>query len=143
MATPTVETAIWLALRGRIETIPGAMPMAWPNEAFTPPRDANGVSVPYLRIDMIPNTTQRVFIGSTDPHRYRGILQIGVMARLNQNLAVGMEIAGDVADHFPADLRLTAHDVTVRVTSHPSLGPAQPQATHLMIPVSIEFESYH
>lgn len=137
MATPTVETAIWLALRGRIETIPGAMPTAWPNEAFTPSAQAA-----YLRIDMIPNTTQRVFIGSTDPHRYRGILQIGVMARLNQNLAVGMEIAGDVADHFPADLRLTAHDVTVRVTSHPSLGPAQPQATHLMIPVSIEFEAW-
>jgi hypothetical protein len=138
MATPTTETAIWLALRARVEalTLSPAFPIAWPNEPFTP------LAGGYLKVEHIPNRTLRRFIGSNDPHHYRGILQIGVMAKLNQNVAVGIEVAGDVAGHFPADLRLTSNGITVRITSHPSVGPAQPQATHVMIPVSIEYEAW-
>lgn len=138
MATPTVETAIWLALKDRVESLAlsPAHSIAWPNEAFTPPSGG------YLKVEHIPNRTLRVFIPSDAPHHYRGILQIGVMEKLNQDLAVALEVAGDVADHFPADLRLTAYGVTVRVAGHPSIGPALPQSTHLMIPVSVEYEAY-
>lgn len=138
MATPTIETAVWLALRGRVEALAlsPALPVAWPNEAFTPPAG------PYLKIEHVPNRTLRIFIPSTSPHHYRGILQIGVMTKLNQGVGYPTEIAGDIADHFPADLKLPAHGVMLRVTSHPSIGPAQPQATHLMIPVSIDYEAY-
>lgn len=139
MATPTVETAIWLALRGRLESLvlSPAHDVAWPNESYLPVAGA-----PYLKVEHIPNRTLRAFIGSNEPHQYRGILQIGVMAKLNRDLAVGLEVAGDVADHFTADLRLTAHGVTVRITSNPSVGLPQPQATHLMIPVSVEYDCW-
>jgi len=138
MATPTVETSIWLALRGRVESLvlSPVHPVSWPNEAFAPTAE------PYLRVDHIPNRVLRAFIGSNDPHHYRGILQIGVMAKLNQNLAIGLEVAGDVAGHFPTDLKLSSNGVTVRVTSYPSIGPAQPQAAYLMIPVSVEYETW-
>lgn len=136
MATPTVETAIWSALKARIASIPSAPAIAWPNETMLtkPPT--------YLTVELIPNRTLRRFIGSNDPHQYRGILQIGVMTKLNEQLGIAIERAGDVADHFPADLLLTSNGVTVRITSHPSVGPSQPQTTHLMTPVSIEFESW-
>ena len=139
MATPTVETAIWLALRGRVESLvlSPVYPVAWPNESYQP-----AAGVPYLKVEHIPNRTLRAFIGSDDPHHYRGILQIGLMTKLNRDLAVGLEVAGDVADHFPADLKLTAHGVIVRITAHPGVGLPQPQATHLMIPVSVEYETW-
>lgn len=139
MATPTVETAIWLALRGGVESLAlsPAHDVAWPNESYQPTAGA-----PYLKVEHIPNRTLRAFIGSSDPHHYRGILQIGVMTKLNQNVAVGLEVAGDVADHFPADLKLVAHGFTVRITSNPSVGLPQPQATHLMIPVSVEYDCW-
>lgn len=139
MATPTTETAIWLALRGRVESLvlSPVYPVAWPNESYQP-----AAGVPYLKVEHIPNRTLRAFIGSDDPHHYRGILQIGVMTKLNQNVAVGLEVAGDIADHLPADLKLTAYGVTVRITAHPSVGLPQPQATHLMIPVSVEYDCW-
>lgn len=137
MATPTVETAIWSALKARITSIPGSYPTAWPNQNYTPVTGTD-----YLRIDLIPNRTLRRFIGPNDPHHYRGILQIGVMTKLNEQIGIAIEKAGDVADHFPTDLLLTSNGVTIRITGHPSIGPSMPQATHLMTPVSIEFETY-
>lgn len=133
-----METAIWLALRGRVASLvlSPVHPVAWPNEAFTPPAG------PYLRVEHIPNRTLRVFLPSDSPHHYRGILQIGVMEKLNQPLAVAIEVAGDVADHFPADQALSSHAVALRITARPSIGPAMPQAAHLMVPVSIEYEAY-
>ena len=139
MAPPTVETAIWLALKERVKTIPLSPlpPIHWPNEIYEPK-----VGTAYLKVEHIPNTTQRVFIGSMEPHRYRGILQIGLMTKLNQQVGIALEMAGGIASHFPPDLRLVAHDVTVRVTRRPDMGPAQPQSTHLMIPVSVEYETW-
>lgn len=134
---PTVETSIWLALRARVASLAlsPVLPVNYPNEAFTPP--ATG----YLRVTWIPNTTRRLFTGSTAPHERLGLLQIDVMAKLNQNAAVAMEIAGIVAEHFPADLRMTAHGVTCRVTKAPSVAMPMPGDAFLQVPVTISVEA--
>jgi len=58
----TIETAIEAALFGRVLTLDllGGPQLAWPNKYFKP----NG---PYVRIDHLPNSTTRLFIGSVDP----------------------------------------------------------------------------
>lgn len=57
--TATVETAIWLALRSRIATLPfsPALPVAYPASTYRPD------GKPYLAVGRVSIAPQRVFIG--------------------------------------------------------------------------------
>jgi len=139
---PAIETSIWLALRGRVETLAlnPAHPVAWPNEAFTAPAGA------YLRVTHLPNRTERLFLKGTDPHWYRGILQISAMyplAVLNGE-TVAREIAGQAAAHFPAGLSLTYADVRVDITARPTVaqGFRDDASARWMTPVSVPYECF-
>lgn len=95
----------------------------------------------YLRATWIPNQTQRMFIGSSDPHRRPGILQIDVFATVAQGSGVAREVAGQVTAHFPTDLYLDSQGVRVRVMKAPSVGPVF-VGTHIQVPVSIDLEAF-
>lgn len=133
MASPSIETAIWLALRARVASLvlTPAHPVAWPNESFTKPTTG------YLRVTWIPNINHRLFMRGADPHQRLSLLQIDVFDPKNQNLAVALENAGKVAAHFPADLRMTAHGVTAQVTRAPDIAQPIDDDTHLMVPVTV------
>lgn len=135
---PTIETALWLALRARVEALAlsPVLPVAWPNESFNAPLSG------YLRVSWIPNLNRRLFIGSNDPHQRLSLLQIDVFAQKNQNAAVAIEIAGKVAAHFPTDLRMSAHGVTARVTKAPDTAQPLTDGTHLMVPVTVSIETF-
>lgn len=130
---PTIETAIWQALRARVAALvlSPALPVAYPNETFIKPLSG------YLRVTLLPNTNERLFVGSVEPHRRLGLLQVDVFAKKNQNVAVAIEIAGKVAAWFPADLRMAFDPVTVRVTAAPSVAQPIDDDTHLMVPVTV------
>ena len=134
---PSIETSIWLALKSRLKalTLNPALPIAWPNESFNRPPTG------YLRATWIPNTTRRMLIGA-GPHQRLGILQVDVMAKKNQDIAVATEIAGKVASHFPADLCMRSHGVAARVTRAPEIAQPIAEDSHLMVPVTIRVESY-
>ena len=138
MAGPSIETAIWLALKARVQALvlSPVLPVAWPNESFTKP--AGG----YLRVTHIPNLNRRLFIGSTDPHQRLGLLQVDVFMPRNQNVAVALEVAGKVAAHFPTDLSMVYGDVSVRVQSAPTVAQPIDDDTHLMVPVTIPVECF-
>lgn len=141
MATPTTETAIWEALKAHVQSmvlspvIPASR-VFLPDMAFTSP----GATVSYFKVEHIPNRTLRPLIDATA--HYRGILQVSLYAPLGMGLTPSLEIAGDIADHFPADLRLVHSGIGIRIVKHPDVGPAIREATHLHIPVSIDFETY-
>lgn len=142
---PSAETSIWLALKARVELISltPAHPIAWPDEVFTPPVVA-GLPGPYLAVTHMPNRGQRILIGSAGPERKQGILQIAVMSRLEQPLAVSIEHAGKVAAYFPADLRLRFADVSVRIAKAPDVmrGFRDDAAGRWMTPVSVSYECF-
>ena len=135
----TVESKIWDALQGRLQTMYGdlGLPFSWPNRDFTKPDNGK-----YLRISFIPNTAERRFIGSTDPHRFIGLLQISVCWPLNTFLDPALEMAGRVAGYFPCDLRLASDGVTVRIQKHPDVGPVIIEDTGAMVPVTVEYECF-
>ena len=143
----SVESKIWDALRSRLQVMYGDLdlPFAWPNRDF-PGSDANGNEKPkppkYLKIAFIPNVAERRFIGSNDPHRFIGLLQISVCWPLNTFLEPALEMAGKVAGYFPCDSRHTAEDVVVRIQKHPDVGPMLVEDTGIMIPISISWESW-
>jgi len=144
---PAIETAIWLALRGRVETLVlnPIHPVAWPNEAFTAPQTDN-LPAPYLKVTHLPNRTERVFLNGADPHWYRGILQISAMYPLAQlNGEVGArEIAGQVAAHFPAGLPLYNGAVRVDITARPTVaqGFRDDASARWLTPVSVPYECF-
>ena len=137
MAYPSIETSIWLALKARVQSLvlSPALPVAWPNESF------NASLSSYLRVTWIPNINRRLFLSGSDPHQRLSLLQIDVFERKNQNAAVAIEIAGQVAAHFPADLRMTAYGVTARVTKAPEIAQPSPDDTHLLVPVTVSIEA--
>ncbi|WP_309086392.1 DUF4128 domain-containing protein [Chelativorans sp.] len=136
---PAIETALWLALRARVETLvlTPALPIAWPNESFSPPLTG------YLRVNWIPNLNRRLFLRGSDPHQRLSLLQIDVFAKLNRPVGEALEVAGKVAAHFPADLSMGAHGVMARVTKAPDVAQPLREDTHLMVPVTISIEAIH
>lgn len=133
---PTGESSIEAALFARVaslEFVP-ALPVAWPNTAFTPPES-------YLRVNHIPGAANRIFIGSDEPHQRLGVLQVTLFAPKNGGVSSVTEIAGTVAAHFPADLKMSADGVAVRVTKVPEVAQALADETHWHVSVSIAYEA--
>ena len=133
---PTIETSIWMALKARVSTLvlSPVLPVSWPNESFTPP------AAGYLRVTHVPNIANRLFIGSAAANQRLGLLQVSVFAKLNQDATIATEIAGLVAAHFPADLKMTSGGVTVRVTKAPDVAQALRDDPHWHVPVTVRYE---
>lgn len=112
------------------------LPIAWPNLSFTKPTGG------YLRVTHVPNMNRRLFIGSTGPHQRLGLLQIDVFGKKNENIAVTGEVAGKVAAHFPADLKMRFGDMTVRVTAAPTVAQPMDDDTHVLVPVTVPYECF-
>lgn len=139
MSVPSIETKIYQAIKARVDALPmkSTYPIVWADGTAYSPHP----NQPYLRCTWTPNTTQRQFIGSKDPHRRPGILQIDVMGTKAQGSGVAREVAGQVAAHFPADLRLFFQGVKVSITKAPSVLGSFID-THIQVPVQIEVNSF-
>ena len=136
----TIEENIEAALFDRVRTLAMSpdLPLAWPNNSFVPPSPLST----YLRVDLFRNRNERIGIKGSAPHRRPGILQITVVASLNAGPSAATAIAGQVAEHFPADLLLDYDGVTVRVTSAPDVLSAEKEDASWDVPVSVPWVSY-
>lgn len=146
MAGPTVETAIWMALRTRVASLvlTPALQVAWPKETFTPPQGGNPVRpVPYLEVRHLPNANQRLYIGHDEPHRRAGILQLTLKypVALNHSEAVQTQIAGQIAAHFPPGLKMKFQELTVHVERAPDVAQSFRDGSdpYWQTPVSIRY----
>lgn len=136
---PSIETSIWLALKARVQALllsPAVTAIAWPNESFTKPTGA------YLRVTHVPNLNRRLFLAGSDPHQRLGLLQVDYFGKKNQPAAVAIEIAGQIAAWFPADLSMTYGDILVRVTAAPTVVQAMDDDTHVLVPVTVPVECF-
>ena len=149
MPGPTIETAIWLALKGRVGTLllNPVLQIAWPKEAFTPPQGGTPAKPqPYLEVRHLPNTNTRRAIGNTDAHRRAGILQITLKypVVLNHAEAVQTEIAGKIAAHFPAGLPMVSNGLQLKVEKAPDISQGFRDGTdpYWQTPVSIRYRLF-
>lgn len=140
MAT-TVEGAIEQVLSVRMASLvlSPVHPIAVPNVNFTKPNDNR-----YLEAKFVPNGANRVFIGSDDPHQRLGFLQVNVRDGLNKGSRI-TDIAGLVAAHFPADLKLThTSGLTVRITAAADVGNmiVETAPPGVMVPILVPYECW-
>lgn len=138
MAT-TTEGAIQEALFARLATLvlSPVHPVAWTNLNFTAPAGNR-----YLEARFVPNTANRILIGSTDPHERMGFLQVNVRDKLNTG-SRAIDIAGLVAAHFPADLKLYhSTGIMVRITAAPEVNAMMTETLPpgVMVPILIPYE---
>lgn len=135
----TVEEAIEAALFGAVRDLDvfDADRKAWPDVAFVPPAGES-----YLRVELLSNGNQRLFIKGSNPHRYIGILQLTVVSPLNQGPSIATRLAGKVAAEFHADDDFTEGGITVRIEKAPDVLPAFPVAASWNVVVSIRYESF-
>lgn len=142
MATPTPETAIWLALKAHVASLSlsPSLSVAYPNETFEPP-STNGQPDNYLAVSLFRNDPNPATMGTTGKNRHRGILQIMLHARKDQDFAVASEIAGDIAEHFKLTTTGTNNGFTFRVEVPPTVGSDISLANEQMmqIPISIRY----
>lgn len=139
MGNPTVETKTWLALKSRLATLVlnPVHPIAWPNVSFSQPVDSNGAPKGYLRATWVPNSNNRLFLKGADPHERLSLLQVDVFEKINEDAAVAIEVAGLVAEHFPADLKMAYSGIIARVQRSPDVAQAMPQDVYVQVPVTI------
>lgn len=127
---PAISTTDWLALRSRVDTLvtDPAMPVYDPGAVITPPSDATG-GLPYLLLSDVPNDPQRRGIaaraGTGVDHVRTGTLMLTLQWPLSRAISHTQlrEIAGQIAEHFPADTCMQFGQSRLRVTEDASVVP--------------------
>ena len=105
-----VETKIWMALKTRIQSIPGGLAIAYPADVYTPGAAA------YIAVGRVNIAPERVFVAAGAPER-RGTLTLSHVAPIGQDQAVYEEAGAKIAAHFPDDLCMNFQGVAVRIVS--------------------------
>jgi hypothetical protein len=128
---PSIETSIWLALRGRVESLAlsPALAVAWPKEVFTPPQGGTPPTrLAYLEVSHLPNRHVVRGVAYEATHERQGILQIVLKYPIEKaaeqpghSETVQADIAGQIAAHFPAGLRMSHGDVMLKVERAPDI----------------------
>lgn len=147
---PTVQTKIAQAIQARVATCLPAYPKVWTDGEPTELPTAGNQPAPYIEAHHEPNRTVRHFIGSNDPHEYPGLLLLTLCWPL-ANVGTGSgkthkdairEIAGKIAEHWPADLTLHQDGIRVRVTGAPSVLGAYRDDHYMRIQVRVETQAF-
>jgi hypothetical protein len=128
-----------MALKSRVGTLSLGSPSV---PVVYPKQDAPAGQ--HIRVAFMPNRVQRPGVGSDSTHVRPGILQLSLMTPVADQDAseVDLELAGQIAQHFPADLTLSFAGTQVRVTRAPDVAAAFRDDAWWMTPVSVRWESY-
>ena len=135
------ETAIWLALKAQVESLPIVYPKAWPGETFEVPA-AGGLPQPYLRIGRIIVAPVRQMIATGKVHERTGSLMITLVHPLGQNVSVYDQIAATIADHFRDGTEMRYGGVCVSVTSFPHVQEGYEDNGYWTAPVRVPWRCF-
>lgn len=142
----TIEEKIERALFARVASLDldtgddPPPPIALPNIAF-PPRGQ--IKPPtYIEVRHFRNASLRLFLKGADAHHRQGILQLTVISPLNTDQYGSTRLAGQIAEHFPADLELFEEGVKVRIQQAPDVLAADKTDTSWDVPVSVRYEAF-
>lgn len=157
----TIEEKIEFALFSRVRTLELTLPhdIVWPNNSFFPvfvigddspqfvlgddsPQFVLGASNgPHIRVQQLPNNNTRLLVKGSAPHMRQGILQLTIVDKLNLGPSNATKTAGEISEHFPADLALFKDGVKVRIQSAPDILQADKTDVSWNVPVSIRYEA--
>ncbi|WP_033472519.1 DUF4128 domain-containing protein [Bordetella bronchiseptica] len=111
-----------------------ALPVAWQNTKFTPPKNAI-----YLRAYVMPAATiSRDAAG--DHRQYRGVFQVNVVMPIGAGSRSAERVAAELDALFPVNLVMPSGGLAVRVRTPISSGqPTTGDADHT-VPISLGYD---
>ena len=116
---PAYSTTDYLALKARVDalTISPTMQVYEPGAIFTAPTDAVGPA-PYVLLSDVPNAPDRGNRIDPNLHMRSGVFMLTVMWPVARAVSHAQlkEIAGQIAEQFPAGLCLNYGQSRLRVT---------------------------
>ena len=130
----TPEAEVVAALMARVKTL-----------TLTPPLPILYLEMPqerpesYVEVDHLPNESDRRYLAG-GPLDRSGILQLSLCLPVGRFEVWHREQAGQVAAHFPADLRLVEGSTTVLIVKS-DVGRGLPDGAHWRTPVSIYYRA--
>jgi hypothetical protein len=137
-----VEANIFKAMIDRLLllTFTPAQAIAAPNIPFpaagqTKPKD-------YLEVTFLPNATTTRTVGP-GRQQHRGIMQVSVHYGSGTGIVIPLQRADQIVAHFPKDLILFESGVRVKIYRKPYAIPMPPANGSLMVPVTIQYESFN
>lgn len=143
------ETIITEALFAHLATMPGlatllqsstTAPIAYPNFAFTPPKDATtGAAKPYLKVYDIPSPPDGIDIPG-DYVRRGGSFQVSVFWPLGVGITAPKEAAGAIAARFALNTIIERGTQRVRVSQPPRVVTEIIEGDIMSIPVIIAYD---
>lgn len=128
------ETVIAEALFDRLRTMPGVLPIAWPNVAFTPPADQR-----YLRAYVLPDEPDAVDIAGRYVRR-GGLLQVSVCWLVGAGITAPREVAGAIAERFAPGTIIERGPHRIRISRPPRISPEIVEPDIMSVPISISYD---
>lgn len=121
---PTIEESIETALFEHTLTldVTGDPLLVWPNTEFPEPGSEKPLT--YVEVVHFPNSNTRMMLKGIDPHFRQGILQLTIYTPLLGGANPATKLAGEIAEHFPADYMLFEDTIKVRIQRAPDVIPA-------------------
>lgn len=133
---PSTETEIWLAIKPRVQDAAGTLAIAWPAEDFAPVP-----GVPFLQVTNVINRPARLSI-QRGAHDRTGTLALVLVYPLGQAVEVSLECAGQIAAHFPEDLKLRYGETCVRIETAPHVLDGFRDGAWWRTPINIFWRSF-
>lgn len=138
-----VETAIWLALKLRVESLPLDYAKAWPSQVFAVPHGGvPPMPLPYLRIGRISVAPVRRLIAAGKPHERTGSLMITLVYPVGQEVHVYDQLAGTIANYFKDGTQMNHEGVCVTVASYPHVQEGYEDNGYWTVPVRIPWRCF-
>lgn len=137
MAASTTEGKIIDALFGKLAalTLSPALPVAYPDKAFTKP--ASGA---WLEAFIFRNPNQTVALADDGTDILPGLFQITICAPEGLGVVNSQDIAGAIVAHFARGTKMVSGGVSVRSTKRPDVAPSYADHPYTRTPVTITFE---
>jgi len=122
---------ITVALKARLVTVAGSIPVAWPGKDFTPGQE-------YIEFAHAP--TQRIDnTGTGGATAQEGIVLMTAVVRAGIGETRAEQIADIIRAGFPYPLRLTAGSAKVLINRPPEPAPGFTDGTYYRIPVRVRY----
>jgi hypothetical protein len=110
-----------------------------PATTFAWPNINHDGSVPRLEVDHAPNTTQSATLEGAK--NLQGFIIVTVVTETHIGTAYGRDIATQVIDHFPGNLKLHTTDYVIRFNQPPSISQKIIDGNEVRFPVAIPYNA--
>jgi len=131
-----LDAKIWLALKARLDTLPGGYPIIDPGETYPTNAGQAFILVQDVRFDPVPRYTN---LGAPDEHR--GQFALAVMTPLKWTHAQSLGVAGAIRAHMPRGAKYSNSDVTVTILETPFAGVAYRDGPFNRLPVTVRWRA--